>query len=323
MYHDYDVTYETSINEFIVPMIIGGVILFIIFIISLIALMRIFKKANRSGIYALIPIYNMIVLLEIINMSTWQVILLFIPGINFVLYAIMMYKVAKAFRKTNGFALGCVFLPFIFLPILAFSDSEYMGINKEAMLGSSVVTEVPNDFDENQEKTTTKTETSKLDISIGGGVYQKDYENSLLNLDNNVTDIQKPQLSEEEKKEHIASLLKVEAKKDEEDNYSTIAGFKIDTQEEKPPVVEEKEKTGVDLFNEINFVDVGNDNNVVEAVKNDEPASTTVEVIPTIVTNNVETNENNSEDSDFVKCKNCGAMIKKDAARCFMCGKEQ
>lgn len=323
MYHDYDVTYETSINEFIVPMIIGGVILFIIFIISLIALMRIFKKANRSGIYALIPIYNMIVLLEIINMSTWQVILLFIPGINFVLYAIMMYKVAKAFRKTNGFALGCVFLPFIFLPILAFSDSEYMGINKEAMLGASVVTEVPNDFDENQEKTTTKTETSKLDISIGGGVYQKDYENSLLNLDNNVTDIQKPQLSEEEKKEHIASLLKVETKKDEEDNYSTIAGFKIDTQEEKPPVVEEKEKTGVDLFNEINFVDVGSDNNVVEAVKNDEPASTTVEVIPTIVTNNVETNENNSEDSDFVKCKNCGAMIKKDAARCFMCGKEQ
>lgn len=323
MYHDYDVTYETSINEFIVPMIIGGVILFIIFIISLIALMRIFKKANRSGIYALIPIYNMIVLLEIINMSTWQVILLFIPGINFVLYAIMMYKVAKAFRKTNGFALGCVFLPFIFLPILAFSDSEYMGINKEAMLGSSVVTEVPNDFDENQERTTTKTETSKLDISIGGGVYQKDYENSLLNLDNNVTDIQKPQLSEEEKKEHIASLLKVEAKKDEEDNYSTIAGFKIDTQEEKPPVVEEKEKTGVDLFNEINFVDVGSDNNVVEAVKNNEPASTTVEVIPTIVTNNVETNENNSEDSDFVKCKNCGAMIKKDAARCFMCGKEQ
>lgn len=323
MYHDYDVTYETSINEFIVPMIIGGVILFIIFIISLIALMRIFKKANRSGIYALIPIYNMIVLLEIINMSTWQVILLFIPGINFVLYAIMMYKVAKAFRKTNGFALGYVFLPFIFLPILAFSDSEYMGINKEAMLGSSVVTEVPNDFDENQEKTTTKTETSKLDISIGGGVYQKDYENSLLNLDNNVIDIQKPQLSEEEKKEHIDSLLKVEAKKDEEGNYSTIAGFKIDTQEEKPPVVEEKEKTGVDLFNEINFVDVGNDNNVVEAVKNDEPASTTVEVIPTIVTNNVENNENNSEDSDFVKCKNCGAMIKKDAARCFMCGKEQ
>lgn len=329
MYHDYDVVYETSINEFLVPTIIGAVILIITLIISFIALVRIFQKANRSGINAIIPIYNMIVLLEIVNMSTWQVIFLLIPGVNLIVYAIMMYKVCKSFRKSNAFSIGCIFLPFIFLPILGFSDSEYIGINKEAMIDSGTTSEMLEKEDENLDVVKTKTESSNLDISIGGGVYQKDYEKSLLKVeedDNTVDTITTtPTLTEEEKKQHIDSLLRVDnipntTPPNNSSNSNTITQVKQNLEDHK-------EKTGVDLLNEISFVEINpQEPTKVEVVKEEEPIATTVDAIPTIIVNtqeDVSVDTNNSVDSDYVKCINCGAIIKKDAPKCFMCGKEQ
>ena len=44
-----------------------------------------------------------------------------------------MVALAKAFGKGTGFALGMVFLGFIFMPMLAFGDAQYEGAAQPAL----------------------------------------------------------------------------------------------------------------------------------------------------------------------------------------------
>ncbi|MCG2679668.1 MAG: DUF5684 domain-containing protein [Kiritimatiellae bacterium] len=41
----------------------------------------------------------------------------------------MTVAFAKAFNKGGGFAVGLIFLPFIFYPILAFGNATYQGVS--------------------------------------------------------------------------------------------------------------------------------------------------------------------------------------------------
>lgn len=87
----------------------------------------IYQKANVPGWASLVPVYNLVKLLEIIGKPTWWVLLMFIPFVNLVLYFIINFKLARVFGKGTGFGFGMVFLPFIFYPILAFGSAQYTG----------------------------------------------------------------------------------------------------------------------------------------------------------------------------------------------------
>jgi hypothetical protein len=87
----------------------------------------IFQKAGEAGWKSIIPIYNIYVMLEIIGRPGWWVILYFIPVINFFVWVIMMIDLAKSFDRGIGFAIGLMFLPVIFYPLLGFSDMQYYG----------------------------------------------------------------------------------------------------------------------------------------------------------------------------------------------------
>jgi hypothetical protein len=39
----------------------------------------------------------------------------------------LIFDLAKVFGKDTGFGFGLLFLPFIFIPILALGDAEYQG----------------------------------------------------------------------------------------------------------------------------------------------------------------------------------------------------
>ena len=86
-----------------------------------------FEKADRAGWKAIIPIYNLYVMLDIGDNEWWWLLVLFVPIVQ--LYA--QYKifggVAKAFGKGTGFAIGTTVLPFLFLPLLGFGDARYQG----------------------------------------------------------------------------------------------------------------------------------------------------------------------------------------------------
>ncbi len=98
----------------------------VIGVILLISMWKIFTKAGKPGWACLIPIYNMIVMLQMIKKPEWWVILMFIPFVNIIVGLIVLVQLAKTFGKGIGFTLGLIFLPFIFYPILGFGKSVYM-----------------------------------------------------------------------------------------------------------------------------------------------------------------------------------------------------
>ncbi len=105
-----------------------------IIVLEIAALWQVFVKAGHPGWAAIIPIYNLYVLLKIIGRPGWW-LLLFLIGlvpfvgwiVVFVIGIIIAIDLAKSFAKSTGFAVGLIFLNFIFIPILGFGESRYVG----------------------------------------------------------------------------------------------------------------------------------------------------------------------------------------------------
>lgn len=90
-------------------------------------LWTIFEKAGKPGWAAIIPIYNVIVLLEIVGRPIWWVILFFIPIVSFIISIIVAIDLSKSFGHGALYGLGLAFLGFLFAPILAFGGDMYQG----------------------------------------------------------------------------------------------------------------------------------------------------------------------------------------------------
>ena len=105
---------------------IGILILYILVaIITVAGVWKAFTKAGQPGWASIIPIYNVIVMLEIAGKPTWWFILMLIPIVNFIIAIIVSIAIAERFGKSTGFGLGLAFLSVIFWPILGFGDAEY------------------------------------------------------------------------------------------------------------------------------------------------------------------------------------------------------
>ena len=109
----------------------GGMGLFGLLIsLAFVALMivsawKVYTKAGQPGWAAIIPIYNVFVLLKIVGKPWWWIIGLLIPFVNFIVLILLCVELAKVFGKGIGFAIGLILLAFIFYPILAFGDATY------------------------------------------------------------------------------------------------------------------------------------------------------------------------------------------------------
>ena len=138
-YYDYGYDYATTQAA---TSIAGAAIGFLIFIwlivlaisvFSIICTWKVFKKANKPGWAAIIPVYNFVVLLEITELPMWYIALLFVPGAN--IYALIKtyIELAKKFGKSEGFGVGLALLNPIFMAILAFNKScIFVGANVSA-----------------------------------------------------------------------------------------------------------------------------------------------------------------------------------------------
>lgn len=89
------------------------------------SLWKVFAKAGKPGWGCLVPIYNLILLLDIAGRPMWWIALFLLPFVNFVVAILVAIDVAKKFGKGTGFGLGLAFLPFIFYPMLGFGSAEY------------------------------------------------------------------------------------------------------------------------------------------------------------------------------------------------------
>ncbi len=99
-----------------------GIIAFFIYV-----MWRIYEKADQPGWAAIIPIYNIYVLLQIVGRPGWWLLLMLIPIVQIIVFIVVYVDLAHSFGKSTGFGIGLVLLGIVFLPILALGDAQYQG----------------------------------------------------------------------------------------------------------------------------------------------------------------------------------------------------
>ena len=97
------------------------------YVLYALAYFGIFKKAGKPTWAAFVPIYNVIVLLEVVGRPVWWILLFLIPIVNLVIFIIVMNDLSKSFGHGVGFTIGLIFLSWIFMMILGFGSSQYGG----------------------------------------------------------------------------------------------------------------------------------------------------------------------------------------------------
>lgn len=104
---------------------IGIMLAFALFLIA--AQWKIYEKAGKPGWAVIIPIYNIIILLEIIGKPIWWLFLMLIPGVNIIFSVWATNLLSKSFGKDEAFTVGLILLSIIFYPILGFGSAQYQG----------------------------------------------------------------------------------------------------------------------------------------------------------------------------------------------------
>jgi hypothetical protein len=105
---------------------ISGIVYLAICVFYIIVFWKIFTKAGKPGWACIIPVYNVIVMLEIIKRPVWWLILLIIPFVNIIFVIIISMDMAVAFEKSKvwGFFMLLI-LGFIGYPMLGFGSAKY------------------------------------------------------------------------------------------------------------------------------------------------------------------------------------------------------
>ena len=98
-----------------------------LFLLIIVGQWVIFQKAGQAGWKSLIPFYNMYILMVISGKPGWWMFLLFVPLVNVIILLFAFLSLAKKFGRSELFGIGLFLLPMIFIPLLAFSGSEYEG----------------------------------------------------------------------------------------------------------------------------------------------------------------------------------------------------
>ena len=146
MYNFYDSDFLALLLGILAVTIVVAIIFAILYVI---AYWRLFTKAGIPGWWALIPGANGYMALKMVWAPKWFFIAIIVGFLDAILFGIgnpflvwlswlmtvallvisIIYdvKLAKAFNKSTGFAVGLIFLNAIFILILAFGNSQYVG----------------------------------------------------------------------------------------------------------------------------------------------------------------------------------------------------
>lgn len=120
MSYSYNASFEPSPVMLIVILALCAVMF--------ISMWKIFVKAGEHGWAIFVPFYGNFCQFRMCFGNGWMFLLMLVPIVNFIVMVMTYFKMAKVFGKGSLFAVGLMFLPFIFLPVLAFGDAEYEGV---------------------------------------------------------------------------------------------------------------------------------------------------------------------------------------------------
>ena len=113
---------------------------FIVLVLQIVAMWKLFKKAGEPGWKAIIPIYNNYIYFKIAGVPSlfWILIVVSVLSVvpnniivdialilTMVINIYQAHSLSKAFGHGVGYTLGLLFLNLIFIFILGFGSSEY------------------------------------------------------------------------------------------------------------------------------------------------------------------------------------------------------
>ena len=123
---NYDQTASSGLSPAF--FIIFAVIYLAVIVFEIAAYWKVFAKAGRPGWGAIIPIYNVYLMVKVAGRPGWWTILYFIPVVNFVIHLIVSLDIARNFGRGSGFGVvGLWLFSFIGFPILGFGSAQYQG----------------------------------------------------------------------------------------------------------------------------------------------------------------------------------------------------
>lgn len=125
---DYSSSYSSESAGILAGIGITFIVIYLAILVLMVASMwKVFEKAGKPGWAAIIPIYNTLVMIEIVGKPTIWILWCLIPCVNIVFSIWLINLVSKSFGKEEGFTVGMLLLPFIFWPILGFGSARYVG----------------------------------------------------------------------------------------------------------------------------------------------------------------------------------------------------
>ena len=145
---DYGYGYESGVFAAVMA-VIGIILVFalVIYILQVIGMWKVFKKSGEEGWKAIIPIYNQYTMCKITGVSPWWILIVVVAGgltgalgesdlasvvsllssIISIYFSVLLYvSLARAFGKSDGFAVGLILLNPIFLLILGCGSSKFI-----------------------------------------------------------------------------------------------------------------------------------------------------------------------------------------------------
>jgi len=86
----------------------------------------VFRKAGRPGWTAVVPIYNVYVLvIHVAQLSLLWFLLCLVPLVQIIAVILVNIEVAKRFGRSEAYGLGLTVIGFVFYPILGLGPARY------------------------------------------------------------------------------------------------------------------------------------------------------------------------------------------------------
>jgi hypothetical protein len=117
-------------------LVTSNIISIVIGVLGIIGLWATFNKARLPGWAAIIPIFNIYVLMKLAGRPGWWLILYIIPIVNIVIHILVSLDVARRFEKSAAFGIvGLWLFGFIGYLIVGFDSSFYRGDEEDRAKG--------------------------------------------------------------------------------------------------------------------------------------------------------------------------------------------
>jgi len=109
----------------------GGIMMLIclaIGVVCIIGMWKMFEKCGQPGWAAIVPFYNIYILLKVAGRPGWWLLLMLIPLVNLVFVLLLSIDIAKSFGQSAVFGVVLIFLlGGIGYVILGFGNYSYVG----------------------------------------------------------------------------------------------------------------------------------------------------------------------------------------------------